>query len=161
MCPTPEPVLFLPHCVPSRIFTQAGGRTRPTKPVRTPRRSVCSMLFRFGVILTPDSSDVAVFVLGSRPEMGHWDPNGAVQLKASHRLPSPREPSLWVGDVELEEPFKDTLWFKFVKRVGGTYVWEGNSPHVSRTARRTPPCLFMLCAASSPPHDGAKVTPVI
>ncbi|XP_023262840.1 laforin [Seriola lalandi dorsalis] len=86
------------------------------------------MLFRFGVILTPESYDVEVFVLGSRTEMGHWDPSGAVQMTASHKLLSPHEPSLWIGDVKLSEPFKDTLWFKFIKRVRGTgtYIWEGS-----------------------------------
>lgn len=83
------------------------------------------MLFRFGVILTPKSSDIEVFVLGSRVEMGHWDPSRAVHMKASRKLLSPHEPCLWIGDVQLAEPFKDSLWFKFVKRVGGTYIWEG------------------------------------
>lgn len=83
------------------------------------------MLFRFGVILTPESSNVEVFVLGSRVEMGHWDPSGAVKMRASRKLPSPNEPCLWIGDVELAEPVRETLWFKFVKRVGGTYIWEG------------------------------------
>ncbi|KAE8286828.1 Laforin [Larimichthys crocea] len=88
-----------------------------------------TMLFRFGVILTPESSDLDVFVSGSRPEMGHWDPNGAVQMKASQKLLSPREPCLWIGDVQLAEPVKDTLWFKFVKRLGGTYIWEAVPSH--------------------------------
>lgn len=84
------------------------------------------MLFRFGVILTPESSDVEVFVLGSRPEMGHWDPNRAVPMKTSQKILSLHEPSLWVGDVQLADPFKDTLWFKFVKRLRGSYIWEGS-----------------------------------
>lgn len=84
-----------------------------------------TMLFRFGVILTPESSDVDVFVLGSRAEMGQWDPCAAVQMKASQKLQSPHEPCLWIGDVQLAEPFKDTLWFKFVKKVRGSYIWEG------------------------------------
>lgn len=83
------------------------------------------MLFRFGVILTPESSNVEVFVLGSRVEMGHWDPSGAVKMRASRKLLSPNEPCLWLGDVQLAEPVRDTLWFKFVKRVEGTYIWEG------------------------------------
>ncbi|XP_069014303.1 laforin isoform X1 [Embiotoca jacksoni] len=84
------------------------------------------MLFRFGVILTPESPDVEVFVLGSREEMGHWDPDRAVQMTTSHKLPSPDEPCLWVGDVQLAEPFRDALWFKFVQRRRGAYVWEGS-----------------------------------
>ncbi|CAN9493236.1 unnamed protein product [Ophioblennius macclurei] len=91
------------------------------------------MLFRFGVILTPESSDVEVFVLGSRDEMGHWDPNRAVPMKACRTLPSPEEPCLWTGDVQLAEPFKDTLWFKFIQRVrGGDFIWEGSGPSHDR-----------------------------
>ncbi len=82
-------------------------------------------MFRFGVILTPESSDVEVFVVGSREEMGHWDPSRAVQMRASLKLPSPHEPCLWIGDVQLAEPVRDTLWFKFAKRVRGTFIWEG------------------------------------
>ena len=89
------------------------------------------MLFRFGVILTPESSDVEVLVLGSRAEMGHWDTSAAVQMKASQKLVSTHEPCLWTGDVQLEEPFRDTLWFKFVKRLRGTYIWEGISTVMS------------------------------
>lgn len=83
------------------------------------------MLFRFGVILTPESSEVDVFVLGSRAEMGKWDPNRAVRMKATQKLPSPAEPCLWIGEVHLAEPHRDTLWFKFIQRVRGTFIWEG------------------------------------
>lgn len=83
------------------------------------------MLFRFGVILTPESSDIEVLVVGSRVELGHWDPSRALQMTASRKLPSPHEPCLWTGDVRLAEPVKDPLWFKFVKRFGGALVWEG------------------------------------
>lgn len=83
------------------------------------------MLFRFGVILTPECPDVDVFVLGSRMEMGHWEPARAVPMKASRKRLSLHEPCLWTGDVELAEPFQDMLWFKFLKRAGGTTIWEG------------------------------------
>lgn len=83
------------------------------------------MLFRFGVVLSPESSDVELLVSGSREEMGHWDPSGAVQMKASLKIPSPDEPCLWIGEVELAEPVKDPFWFKFIQRVKGNYVWEG------------------------------------
>lgn len=94
------------------------------------------MLFRFGVILTPDSSDLEVFVLGSRAEMGQWDPDRAVQMRASHNFLSPHEPCLWIGDVQLAEPFKDTLWFKFIKRSKGTSVWEGTEHFAIVCVRR-------------------------
>lgn len=83
------------------------------------------MLFRFGVILTPESSDVEVLVVGSRVELGHWDPGRALQMTASRKLPSPHEPCLWTVDVQLAEPVKDPMWFKFVKRAGDTLIWEG------------------------------------
>jgi len=82
-------------------------------------------VFRFGVILTPECSDVEVLVLGSRPEMGHWDPARAVQMNPSRPVPSAGEPCLWTGDVHLSELNADKLWFKFIKRVGGNYIWEG------------------------------------
>uniref|UniRef100_A0A673IAN7 EPM2A glucan phosphatase, laforin n=1 Tax=Sinocyclocheilus rhinocerous TaxID=307959 RepID=A0A673IAN7_9TELE len=82
------------------------------------------VVFRFGVILTPECSDIEVFVSGSRPEMGHWDP--------SRSLLSAGDPGLWIGDVRLSEPHTDKLWFKFIKRVDGNYIWEGNGPHHDR-----------------------------
>uniref|UniRef100_A0A671RKF5 EPM2A glucan phosphatase, laforin n=1 Tax=Sinocyclocheilus anshuiensis TaxID=1608454 RepID=A0A671RKF5_9TELE len=75
------------------------------------------VVFRFGVILTPECSDIEVLVSGSRPEMGHWDP--------SRSLLSAGEPGLWIGHVRLSEPHTDKLWFKFIKRVDGNYIWEG------------------------------------
>ncbi|XP_022073074.1 laforin [Acanthochromis polyacanthus] len=90
------------------------------------------MLFRFGVILTPDCSDVEVFVSGSRVEIGHWDPDRAVRLTASQKLPSSQEPCLWTGEVQLDEPVRESLWFKFVQRVRGSFIWEGSGPHHDR-----------------------------
>ncbi|XP_039527246.1 laforin isoform X1 [Pimephales promelas] len=90
------------------------------------------VVFRFGVILTPECSDVEVFVLGSRPEMGHWNPARAVQMNPSRPVPSAGEPCLWTGDVHLSELNADKLWFKFIKRVGGNYILEGNGPHHDR-----------------------------
>lgn len=107
----------------NKIITQARHTTRLRH-----YHLVMSMLFRFGVILTPESSDEEVFVLGSCAEMGQWDPSRAVQMKASQKLPSPQEPCLWTGHVQLTEPL-NTLWFKFIKRVRGTYIWEGIHEH--------------------------------
>ncbi|XP_053301262.1 laforin [Pleuronectes platessa] len=90
------------------------------------------MLFRFGVILAPDSADVQLLVLGSREEMGRWDPDRAVHMKPVHELLSPDEPNLWLGDVQLEEPVKDALWFKFLQRARGCYIWEGSGPSHDR-----------------------------
>ncbi|XP_035278281.1 laforin [Anguilla anguilla] len=90
-------------------------------------------LFRFGVILTPECTDVEVFVLGSRPEMGHWDPNKAVKMKPANAVLSTCEPCFFIGEVLLSEPYKETFWFKYIKRVGGNMTWEGNGPHHDRS----------------------------
>lgn len=87
------------------------------------------MLFRFGVILTPDCPDLEVFVSGSRPEMGQWDPGRAVQMTACQTVLSTQEPCLWTGEVQLQEPVRDPLWFKFLKRVRGSLTWEGTRRH--------------------------------
>ncbi|CAB1430649.1 unnamed protein product [Pleuronectes platessa] len=84
-----------------------------------------TMLFRFGVILAPDSADLQLLVLGSREEMGRSDPDRAVHMKPVHELLSPDEPNLWLGDVQLEEPVKEALWFKFLQIARGCYIWEG------------------------------------
>ncbi|KAI1897628.1 hypothetical protein AGOR_G00085220 [Albula goreensis] len=90
------------------------------------------LLFRFGVILTPECTDVEVFVLGSRPEMGHWDPDKAVMMKPAQAVLSTCEPCFFIGEVLLSEPYKETFWFKYIKRVGGNMTWEGNGPHHDR-----------------------------
>ncbi|KAL1269651.1 hypothetical protein QQF64_031940 [Cirrhinus molitorella] len=84
------------------------------------------VVFRFGVILTPECLDIEVFVLGSRPEMGHWDPNRAVKMNPSRSVLSTCEPCLWIGDVSLSETGTQTrLWFKYIKSVDGNYIWRG------------------------------------
>ncbi|XP_063079091.1 laforin [Engraulis encrasicolus] len=91
------------------------------------------MLFRFGVILTPTCTDIEVLLVGSREEMGHWDTNRAVSMKAARKTLSTREPCLWVCDVQLERDFSENFWFKFLKRVkGGDLIWEGNGSHHDR-----------------------------
>ncbi|XP_072299000.1 laforin [Eucyclogobius newberryi] len=90
------------------------------------------MLFRFGVILTPDSLDVEVFAVGSRAEMGQWDTSKAVKMSASRKVSSLHEPFLWTADVRLSEPWTEPLWFKFVKRVNGSYIFEGKGPSHDR-----------------------------
>lgn len=83
------------------------------------------MLFRFGVILTPESPDDKVLVVGSREELGHWDPNRALQMTSSRKSPSAREPNLWTVDVQLAESNQEPLWFKFLRRAGDALTWEG------------------------------------
>ncbi|XP_043924682.1 laforin [Protopterus annectens] len=90
------------------------------------------MLFRFGVIVTVERTDVNLFLTGSRAEMGQWDTSKAVQMKASQAVVSTKEPSFWVCELQLEEPLTETFWFKFFKRVGDHVIWEGNGPHHDR-----------------------------
>ncbi|XP_028653722.1 laforin [Erpetoichthys calabaricus] len=90
------------------------------------------MLFRFGVILTPEIRDTQVFVVGSRLEMGQWDGEKAVLMKPAQAALSSREPALWIGEVLLREPVTEPFWFKYIKRCGGTLTWEGNGPHHDR-----------------------------
>ncbi|XP_041952210.1 laforin isoform X2 [Alosa sapidissima] len=91
------------------------------------------MLFRFGVILTPERTDIEVLMVGSREEMGHWDPSKAVIMTPARIVLSTREPFLWVCEVQLKQPFLENFWYKFVKRVkGGELIWEGNGSHHDR-----------------------------
>ncbi|XP_055982104.1 laforin isoform X1 [Sorex fumeus] len=108
------------------------------------------MRFRFGVVVPTElgSSARELLVVGSRPELGSWDPQGAVRLRpagvtaCAGALALP-EPGLWLGEVELEpeeavpdgaEPGRvGTFWFKFLKKdPGGEFFWEGNGPHHDR-----------------------------
>ncbi|MEE6475123.1 hypothetical protein FKM82_010634 [Ascaphus truei] len=90
------------------------------------------ILFRFGVIVTLNQTDTELLVLGSRKEMGVWDPQAAVPMKPTQCPLSITEPSLWVCEVPLEEPCTDFFWFKFLKKESGSFIWEGNGPHHDR-----------------------------
>lgn len=101
------------------------------------------MRFRFGVVVPPAVAGAGpeLLVVGSRPELGHWEPRGAVRLRpagtaAGAGAQALQEPGLWLGEVELApeeaaqdgaEPGRvDTFWYKFLKREpGGELSWEG------------------------------------
>lgn len=101
------------------------------------------MRFRFGVVVPPAvaGAQPELLVVGSRPELGSWEPPGAVHLRpagtaAGAGLLALQEPGLWLGEVELapEEAVQDgaepgrveTFWYKFLKREpGGELSWEG------------------------------------
>lgn len=109
------------------------------------------MRFRFGVVVSPAVAGAGpeLLVVGSRPELGHWEPRGAVRLRPAGTAAGAgalalQEPGLWLGEVELaaeeaaqdgEEPGRvDTFWYKFLKREpGGELSWEG-------TGAAVPPC---------------------
>ncbi|XP_019807220.1 laforin isoform X1 [Globicephala melas] len=108
------------------------------------------MRFRFGVVVPPAVAGAGpeLLVVGSRPELGRWEPRGAVRLKPAGTAAGAgtlalQEPGLWLGEVELAaeevaqdgaEPGRvDTFWYKFLKREpGGELSWEGNGPHHDR-----------------------------
>ncbi|XP_049551342.1 laforin isoform X1 [Orcinus orca] len=108
------------------------------------------MRFRFGVVVPPAVAGAGpeLLVVGSRPELGRWEPRGAVRLKPAGTAAGAgtlalQEPGLWLGEVELAaeevaqdgaEPGRvDTFWYKFLKREpGGEVSWEGNGPHHDR-----------------------------
>ncbi|KAB0379229.1 hypothetical protein FD755_007013 [Muntiacus reevesi] len=112
------------------------------------------MRFRFGVVVSPAVAGAGpeLLVVGSRPELGSWEPRGAVRLRPAGTAAGAgalalQEPGLWLGEVELAaeeaaqdgaEPGRvDTFWYKFLKREpGGELSWEGRP-----RARGAPPLL--------------------
>lgn len=123
------------------------------------------MRFRFGVVVPPAVAGRGpeLLVVGSRPELGGWEPRGAVRLRPAGTAAGAgalalQEPGLWLGEVELApeeaaqdgaEPGRvDTFWYKFLKREpGGELSWEGTG-----TRRPSPSADRGLGA---PPRPGA------
>lgn len=103
------------------------------------------MLFRFGVVVPPAVAGARqeLLLAGSRPELGRWEPRGAVRLRPAGTVAGAaalalQEPGLWLAEVELEteedaddgaEPGRvDTFWYKFLQREpGGELHWEGTA----------------------------------
>ncbi|XP_060677385.1 laforin [Hemiscyllium ocellatum] len=84
------------------------------------------MLLRFGLVVSLEEHGVQPFVCGSRPELGHWDPERALPMVAESSAVN--EPSFWTAEVLLQEPSRETFWFKFAKKIRGNFIWEGNGP---------------------------------
>ncbi|XP_015477785.1 laforin isoform X1 [Parus major] len=112
----------------------SSGRAR-VKP-----RSLCGseMLFRFGVVLPARVTEggAELLVAGSRPELGEWDPRRAVPMRrARPSAPLPaQEPALWLAEVALpDEDAAGPFWYKFLRREGGHFLWEGSGPHHDRS----------------------------
>lgn len=94
------------------------------------------MRFRFGLVVPPAGAGAELLVVGSRPELGRWEPRGAVRMRpAGAGAGAQQEPGLWLAEVELApaaardgaEPGRvDTFWYKFLRREpGGELSWEG------------------------------------
>ncbi|XP_059128723.1 laforin isoform X2 [Peromyscus eremicus] len=113
------------------------------------------MLFRFGLVVPPAVAGARpeLLLAGSRPELGRWEPRGAVRLRpagtaAGAAALALQEPGLWLAEVELapdegaaggpesgrdDAGRVDTFWYKFLQREpGGELRWEGNGPHHDR-----------------------------
>lgn len=113
------------------------------------------MLFRFGVVVPPSVAGARkeLLLAGSRPELGRWEPRGAVRLRpagtgAGAAALALQEPGLWLAEVELAEDEEaaggaepgriDTFWYKFLQREpGGELHWEGTA-HRGLGARSPP-----------------------
>ncbi|XP_030802476.1 laforin-like [Camarhynchus parvulus] len=121
------------------------------------------MLFRFGVVLPARVTEggAELLVAGSRPELGEWDPRRAVPMRrARPSAPLPaQEPALWLAEVALpDEDAACPFWYKFLRREGGHFLWEGNggdpTPSLACPAARTcRPCPEGRCEAL--PRAGA------
>lgn len=117
------------------------------------------MLFRFGVVVPPAVAGARpeLLLAGSRPELGRWEPRGAVRLRpagtaAGAAALALQEPGLWLAEVELApdneaaaaggtEPGRvDTFWYKFLQREpGGELRWEGTAhPGLGPAPRGSP-----------------------
>ena len=127
------------------------------------------MRFRFGVVVSPAVAGAGpeLLVVGSRPELGRWEPSGAVRLRPAGTAAGAgalalQEPGLWLGEVELAaeeaaqdgaEPGRvDTFWYKFLKREpGGELSWEGTGaavPPFTRGPRPRPGAGSTVSAAA-------------
>lgn len=124
-----------------------GARTAARQAPRTGRARVgtTAMLFRFGVVVPPAVAGARpeLLLAGSRPELGRWEPRGAVRLRpagtaAGAAALALQEPGLWLAEVELapdegaaggpESGRVDTFWYKFLQREpGGELRWEGTA----------------------------------
>lgn len=123
------------------------------------------MRFRFGVVVPPVVAGAApeLLIAGSRPELGRWEPRGAVRMRpAGAGAQALQEPGLWLGEVELApeeaaqdgaEPGRvDRFWYKFLKREpGGELSWEGTGSWRPPRARSGDPGGHPAPAAPEPP----------
>lgn len=106
-------------CSPSPVagtYKPATNTAWPEQSCSTPPSSI-SVRFNAHVTTSPGET---VYLVGSTPELGSWDPNAGVKLHAdaySAAVP------LWYGTVELASG--TALEFKTVKTGGGNgAVWE-------------------------------------
>lgn len=148
------------------------------------------MLFRFGVVVPPAVAGARpeLLLAGSRPELGRWEPRGAVRLRpagtaAGAAALALQEPGLWLAEVELapdeaaaggaeqgsEDAGRvDTFWYKFLQREpGGELRWEGTAhpgphPAAPRSWGELPPLSVhpgLGLGARTPQHARSRISP--
>uniref|UniRef100_A0A8C4R4X3 EPM2A glucan phosphatase, laforin n=1 Tax=Eptatretus burgeri TaxID=7764 RepID=A0A8C4R4X3_EPTBU len=84
-------------------------------------------------VVTTVGPEVQLMVVGSPEEMGHWEPDRAVHMHACRDVISPAEPSFWQADVSVsEKALRETIYFKFMKRISGEIIWEGRGSQDDR-----------------------------
>lgn len=133
------------------------------------------MLFRFGVVVPPAVAGARqeLLLAGSRPELGRWEPRGAVRLRPAGTAAGAtalvlQEPGLWLAEVELEtyeeeaggaEPGRvGTFWYKFLQREpGGELHWEGTAHRGPET--RTPQLSVHPGRGLGGAHPAARTLP--
>lgn len=133
------------------------------------------MRVRFGVVVSPAAAGARpeLLVVGSRSELGRWEPRGAVRLRpagpaADGGARALQEPGLWLGEVELAADARpgglEPFWYKFLKREpGGELCWEGTAgaagPRPGRASgaaargRAVPALLVLARGRASPPGE--------
>lgn len=159
-----------PRRRPIAEVASRSGRVRRPRGRRGPGAAPpATMRFRFGVVVPPSAAGARpeLLVVGSRPELGRWEPRGAVRLRPAGSAAGAgalalQEPGLWLGEVELApeeaaqdgaEPGRvDTFWYKFLKRQpGGELSWEGTGSPRLPPARSGDPARARLRPRADPP----------
>lgn len=169
--PAPRPPAPPPNrCARLALRPRPQGRWGHQGPGAAP---LATMRFRFGVVVPPAvaGTQPELLVVGSRPELGRWEPPGAVKLTLAGTAAGAgtlalQEPGLWLGEVELApeeavaqdgaEPGRvGTFWYKFLKREpGGELSWEGTGSWLLPRARSGHP------ACTQPRPQAGPAVPV-
>ena len=106
-CPSPSPV--------TGTYTPAPTSTFPTPDCSNPPEAVS---IRFNALVSTTVGQ-DVYLVGSVPELGEWDPADGVKLNANQYSSSA---PLWYGVLEMASG--TGFEFKFVIRDGNGAVWE-------------------------------------
>jgi alpha-amylase len=103
----------------------SGGTPPTTPPPTTPPPGGCSSVAGTFEVNATAAAGESLYVAGSIPALGSWDPTSAVPLTAVSG-------SLWRGTVDL--PKNTAFQFKFIKRNGAAVAWEADPNRGGATA---------------------------